>query len=40
VGFAGRQLSADEHEVGVGHHAGLAMPEVSFARKSFDFGFA
>ena len=39
VGFAGRELGADEHKVGVGDHAGFAMPEMGFAREAFDFGF-
>ena len=40
VSLARRQLSAHEHEVSVCDHARLAVPEVRFARKLFDFGLA
>lgn len=38
MGFAGRELGADEHEVGVGDHARFAVPEMGFAGEAFDFG--
>ena len=39
VRFARRQLGANEHQIGVAHHARFAMPIVGFAGKTFDVGF-
>ena len=40
VRFAWRELCANEHQVGVRHHAGLAVPVMRLAGQVFDFRLA